>query len=453
MQVKALLIALFIVSFIVNSFVQLPFLPAVMTFLAAGIVCLGVRELTPLTREMIMLLLLGSGLFIWSGSGNFDWNRAATANAGIVTLLLTAPMLGFILHYAPYDGVILSLANRYVRTSYLFYVTSAALTVCLGALMNLAAIPFVHQLLSPVATRYSPLVLQRALTRGFCINLFWAPNMVSIAVILQYVRISWQELALPGIAFALLAFGVVCLIGAFEHGRGMSDPVPVMENTPAMIPQPVCRRCLYSLIAQIGVILFVLTFFIRCSGQSIYVLIALVNFAIPLLFALLLGKTTIYRLRLAEYLQEKLPAMSNEFILFISIGFFGHALSRSPAIAAIQTQLAAIGDYTSAAAIFGIIAVIAGLALTGIHPMVTISSLALVLGEMNTGLSAVQLAITLAAGYIAYLLVSPFSSMVMILSGLSGKNVYAVGLRLNWRYAVALALVVTVVIRVWRSDW
>ncbi|WP_156478621.1 hypothetical protein [Anaerosporomusa subterranea] len=60
------------------------------------------------------------------------------------------------------------------------------------------------------------------------------------------------------------------------------------------------------------------------------------------------------------------------------------------------------------------------------------------------------LAVTLITGYIMYFLLSPFSSMIMLMSGLSGQSVYAVGLRMNIRYALIVALVVMFAVYLWR---
>ena len=95
---------------------------------------------------------------------------------------------------------------------------------------------------------------------------------------------------------------------------------------------------------------------------------------------------------------------------------------------------------------------IMGLAIGGIHPIVSISSLAIALVNIDIGLSALQLAISFITGYIMYLTLSPFSSAVMVLAGISGQNVQDVGIKLNWRYAAALTFAVVSIIHVWRVN-
>lgn len=451
--IMSCLIGLFLLTFLLTSFNPSAPLTVFMACVAAVVFFLGFRELKPLNRSVIILLLVASGCLIWSGPDHFDWARAMTENAGIVTLLLTAPMLGAILHYAPYDKVLLSLASRFISTGYIFYVMTLVVAAFLCVLMNLATVPFAHQLMSPVAAKYPAAILQRALTRGFAVNLFWAPNLICVAVAMQYVHVGWQELAPAGMVFSALSFAAACIVGKYEMSSGESHKVSQMNESEAVQIEADgldSRGYLLLLLMQVALILAALGVLTYCVKKNIYVTVAIIALIMPLVFAILGGKLHIYRRRLIDYLVNTLPAMSNEFLLFLSIGFFGYSLAQSPVIAVIQSRLASLSDYSPDAFVWMIIVTITGLAVTGIHPIITISSLAIALGKISLGVSSLQLAVTLITGYIMYLLLSPFSSMVMIMSGLSGKNVYSMGIKLNALYALVLSILVTLSIHVWR---
>lgn len=452
--VKAALIALFMVLFLLKAFMPLAFLHDGMAVIALIVLCIGLKDLKSLNRMLISLLLLCSGVFIWTVPESFHWSQAIIENAGIVTLLLTAPMLGSILHYAPYEVALVAFANQYIRTGYMFYVMTLTLVAFFCSLMSLAAIPFTNQLVAPIAAKYPPAVLHRALTRGFAVNLFWSPNLISVAAVLQYVNISWQDLAPVGILFSVLTFIAACIVEKYDHPHDESrpaHPAARVEHTDTH-ESPAIQRDIALLVIQVMFILVALVAFANYTGKNIYVTMAVIAVVIPLLMAIILGKVAIYKQRLCVYFRETLPNMCNEFILFISIGFFGYSLAQSPVITAVQTQLTTVSNYSPSVLVLLIIATITGLAMTGIHPIIAISSLAIALGKVNIGLSAVQLAVTLITGYIMYLLLSPFSSMVMLMVGLSKQNVYTMGLKMNGRYAVMLALLVTASLFVWR-EW
>ncbi|MHC1761663.1 MAG: hypothetical protein AB9917_19535 [Negativicutes bacterium] len=177
--IKTGLIALFIMLFLLKSLLEWTLLPQIMAGAALMVFCISIRELKSLTRNMIGLLLVASAVLIGTGTGQLDWSQAVIANSGIVALLMTAPMMGTILYYAPYEKIIASLANQYIRTNSQFYALTMVLVTLLCPVMNLASVPFAYQLLAPIAAQYRPAVFYRALMLGFCANVFgrqiWDP--------------------------------------------------------------------------------------------------------------------------------------------------------------------------------------------------------------------------------------------------------------------------------------
>lgn len=451
--VKSGSMALFIAAFIIKSFVAWPLLQSAMTVLAGIIFCLGIRDVKPLNRNMIIVLLASSGLLAWISDNRLDFGRAVIENAGIVTLLLTSPLLGSILCFAPYESAIVVLANRFVRTDYAFYVVTAGLAALLCSLMTLAAIPFANQLVKPIAGRHAG-VLPFSLSRGFVCNLFWSPNLITVAVVLKYVDVSWRQLMNFGIGFSVLAFVICCVIGKYD--------LPVSRREPGLADAADLRPAksnlnwyesslLLWLLVQLIAILGSITLLTQYAKINIYAAVAVIGLSMPMVFALIMKKGRLLRQSLHRYFRETLPNMTNEFMLFTSIGFFSYTLAQSPVIVFVQSRLNSVSGLSPSIIVFMIIMTVAGLSLVGIHPIVTISSLAIVLSQVNIGLSEVQLAISLITGYIMYLLWSPFSTMVMLLSSLFGRSVYAMGIGLNWRFGLALTLTVVAVIHGWRQ--
>ena len=122
-RLKTGIMVLFILSFLMKTLVPLEFFPYFMGSLVGLYFFLGHNDLKPLNRRLILLLSSCSGLFIWMGPAGFHWSRAVIENAGFVTLLMTVPMLGTILYFAPYEQVLLAVANRFIRTSFVFHAT------------------------------------------------------------------------------------------------------------------------------------------------------------------------------------------------------------------------------------------------------------------------------------------------------------------------------------------
>ena len=453
-NLKAGIIVLFILSYLVKAFFPMEFFPYFMGILVVLFFCISFGDLKPLNRYLIVVLMICSGFFIWLGPDGFHWSQAIIENAGFVTLVLTVPMLGTILYFAPYETVLLSFASRFIKTSFVYYVIVMGLVAFLCSLMSLAAVPFIYQLLKPIAGKYPEELLYKALTRGFVINLFWAPNLVSVAIVMQFVHVSWQNLAMVGVGFSVLVFAAACVLGKYEILHYEQSPVFIKndeDTTDDVVTDPDGNRYMLLLLVQVGLILTTVVGLTHFAHTSNFVTVGIIALILPLVIAAPLGKTEIYRQRLDYYLFNILPGMGNEFMLFLTIGFFGYALGKLPAIALLQTQMGIFVQYGADLLALSIIIVIGAAAMIGVHPIITISLIAIALGKINTGLSDMQLAIALITGYIIYLLLSPISTMVMITSGLSGKNVYKMGLKLNGRYALILTVLILGVLHIWHN--
>ena len=449
-QIKSVVLLLFLAVYVLGAFVSLPFLTEAMALLVVVVFFISLPDIKQVNRSLVLVLLFISGCLIASTPGPFAWVSAIIENAGIAALLMAVPLLRIILYYAPYESAIQSIAGSYIATGYHFYLLAIGLTAFLGSVMSIAALPFVYQLLLPIAKKYPLGILDKALARGFVVNLFWSPNLVAVAVALRYVPISWQELAAAGIGFSLVSVVLAVIVGKYEiQGLQLSDGVVKEHNVNSAELLAENQRLLWALSVQVLCILIavaIVTYFLK---TNIYITVTLVAMTVPFLIALVLKAVPIWQQQLCYYRMTVLPGMVGELIIFLTIGFFGYALAHSPLISMLRTELAYFITFSPAALSLLIIVAIGTLALIGIHPMITISSVAIILAKAGTEFSHPQLAVTFITGYIMYLLLSPFASVVMIISGLTGESVYQAGMKRNWLYAFLLAGIVTVIMALW----
>lgn len=437
-NLKIGLLMLFVALYLLRSMVDGPVVPYAMGIVAILTACIGFGDLGVLNRRLTVILLAVSCLLAAVNPGRLHWELAIGENAGLVSLLLTVPLLSFILRYAPYEATIITLANRYIHTGFMAYLTVTGLTFFLATLMSLAALPFMHRLMRPMADRYGPVVVNRALMRGFSFNLYWAPNLICVAVVMHYTRLPWLELALPGATFSLIAIVAAVVLGYYElRSRRQNDIHHAAAADGAGITAAQ-KKQLARLGVQVTLLVAALLALTYGGRQSTLVAVPLVALVMPLLFAAATGQTAVYRQELARYLDAGLPGMINQFVLFLAIGFFGHVLGKSHLVTLLQQYISSISQTGPGVLSLVIIVTIAALACIGLHPIITISTLAITLGTMDIALSKPLLGVTFISGYLMYLVLSPFSSAVMMMSGLTGENVYRIGWGLNWRYALLL---------------
>ena len=79
-----------------------------------------------------ILVSIGVVLLLSNDAGIQDWVRAIIENSGLISLLLTVPLLGMILSYASYEEAISAVAARYIRSEYGYYAAVVTIVNLLG---------------------------------------------------------------------------------------------------------------------------------------------------------------------------------------------------------------------------------------------------------------------------------------------------------------------------------
>ena len=449
---RAVLLAVFVTGYLVNFFIKIPFLPEARAVTALVFFGCSFFLLKPINKKICSILVgIGVVLLLSNDAGIQEWVRAIIENSGLISLLLTVPLLGLILGYASYEEAISAVAARYIRSEYGYYAAVVTIVNLLGTFLNMAAAPLCYHMIKNIAQNFDAGLTAKALGRGFGANLLWSPNLIAVAVSFQYVNLSWYELAPVGIFFSLVVYLLTLGLGKGAASRKKTTPDNWRADKISTEAFPASYRKLLAILGvQIVLILSAVLVLDYSIGKNVLVAVSLVSFFAPALIALVTGKISVFKNGLDKYFSTTLPSMANEFMLFSCVGFFGFSLGTTDFGRALMSKLLGLFAPYPDIAPFLIIWTIGLLAMIGVHPIITISSLGICLANVKIGLTELQVAMSLMAGYMMYLLTSPFSSMTMILSGLLDKNVFDVSVRINLGYSLLISVTVTVLLLFFR---
>ncbi|KJS21519.1 MAG: hypothetical protein VR72_10285 [Clostridiaceae bacterium BRH_c20a] len=386
----------------------------------------------------LVLFVIGTVLMIYNKANIGDVIRGFTDNAGLISLILTVPLLSVIFDYDNFNSIISSLTEKYITSPKSFYVTTLFIINSIGMLLNLASIPLVHQILGNTSQNYHKRLYYRALTRGFCVNLLWSPNFVSIAIVLNYIDISWYKLAPFGFLLAMLNN----IIGLFMERKYLKQ-----EQFRGKIgkAEQIDKRKVFKLVFLLLSLIIFIVLLEFIIGKSVLVVVPLVSIIAPVIFALGLKKLDVLKKKVNKYYTGILLDKHNEVFLFTAIGFFGYALGNSPFKQYIPMLIEKLGINTSVPIILFILLVIAGLSIIGVHPLVSISAIAVTVPVASTPLNELQMALTLLTGYMMYNLLSPFSIPTLVMTGLTRESPLAVSLNINLYYVMVSGIITTLV--------
>jgi len=422
---------IYIILFLINSFFSLDLLSYFLGGSALLIILTGIRHMSFFNKYVsIVLISLGIWFLFSNNALHTEFCSAILHNSGVVNLLLTIPMLSIVFHYDDYEKYVINLTMKYMNTELRFYTLTMLITSFFGVFTNLGSIPFVYQLLIKHSKLFPKELFYKAINRGFFANMLWAPSCIAIAVIIQYFELSWGQIAPMGLVLAVLAYVLAIIIETVVS--------QTRENKITMDTAANSLNIKESL--KIFTLVFVLIIFVIIfdlfTGKSFLVIMSLVSLTVPAFLGVIYHKIDVFREKAKEY-SLSLTDKNNEFILFSAIGFFGFALRFTNIGEYITLVLNSFGFHSPATLIPLFISVVLGLSIIGVHPIITISTVALTLPINQLPISLEQLAFSLLIGYSLYQLVSPFSTAVLVLTTLTHENPLNITIKINKVFVIS----------------
>ncbi|NLT95464.1 MAG: hypothetical protein GXW85_08045 [Clostridia bacterium] len=421
---------LYILIFLLNSFFPLDSLKYFLGGLTLFIIISGLGFMSSFNKYVSVVLIGLGTLFLSIYPNTFvDFCNALIHNVGIVALLLAIPLLEIVFHYDDYEKYVMNLAAKYMNTELKFYSLTSFFTSFFGVFINLGSIPFVYQLFLKHSENFSENLMYKAINRGFFSNMLWAPSCIAVAVIIEYFNLSWQQIAPVGLTLAVLAHilaaGIEKIVSLKNKKRVFISVVESSINTGEV----------FKLFILVFILIFSVIVLDLLTGKSFLVIMCLISLFVPFILSIVYKKFNTFTDGIKEY-YVSLDDKHNEFILFSAIGYFAYALQNTNIGEYIAFLLNAWGFNSPLTVIPLFIFLVLVLSIIGVHPIITISTIASTVSIEQLPISLEQLAFSLLIGYSLYQLVSPFSTAVLVLTSLTHKNPLDVSIKINKIYVV-----------------
>lgn len=443
---KSIAILSFVLLYLINVLVDHNLLNTLMTFIIISLLIINIPLLKgPSKYISLALFSIGIILMFKYQATILEWQVGLIKNAGIITLLVTVPMLGFPLFYEDFQQAIMKISKKHLNTPVSFYSITTILSFCLGILLNIASMSIVSHLLNETKKQYSNNLFSSALTRGIMGCSIWSPSFVGVAVVLHYTELPWIKIAPFGILLALIS--LILSIKYEQYHFKDYQKIKTLTQSETKISKETSKILKRLMILGISLI-FTIVFLELLTGLSVLVVVPLVSLLGPFFIALIWGKLPVFYDSFKNYANNKLPNMKNEIVLFTAAGFFGHSLN-----------IAKIGDYISEVIYYLniqqsylliaiLMAIIIVFALIGVHPVITVSTILITLPVSKIPLMPIQFTLTILISYSIATLLSPISGTVLVASGILKENPFNIGLFWNWQYALILIIIYITILSV-----
>lgn len=443
-HIRRIVILFFAGLYLLNYFLNSPNISILSSFLLVFIIVSALPEL-PRTNLLVSMgiFIVGSVILLYLDKPPLLWLAALSNNSGLVALFISVPLFGLPFFFENYQDDLRNLALKYMTNVWVFCLLVAAVSHLLGVLLSIGAIALVYELFKKNALLYkAEKPFLAALHQGYMATGFWSPAWASMVVVTQTLNLEWLQIIPFGIAFALGSIVLSLLLLKLNLKRSG-------ESYPNLKPDhevSVNWRRINTLVALLLGLILTIVLFDYYTDWKILIIIPIVALLYPICCALLLGKTPQLKSGFSNYYDKTLFKIKNEIVLFTAAGFLGKSLELSGIARVIPELLPPwLIKYPFLLLLFMMFIMVAA-SLCGIHPVVSGSALVGAINPAALGLSVFVFAFTILSGWSVAILVSPFSAISLISSGLTGIPSWDISLRINGPFGFILLIILALVL-------
>ncbi len=381
------------------------------------------------------------------------WKQALQVNLYMVVMFTLVPLLSIPIQYGGYFESLQGVFKRYVHSNSRFYLLVSFISAFIGALVNMAVVPLVHQISLASDKSSNKKLLSVAISRGFTTSMFWAPTTATIALVIQLTGAKWPTFFPFGILFAVIAGLIGFILMKFEARRVETSFVKVVATAEKL--KPVAEINLRKVIelTVFGIALIALIAIVSLITQiSTIIVVSLVSLVFPVIWLALIRRLPVLiREFKGDYFTEKLPRLKSEIVLFVGAGLFATSISYSHLGDYVPLFLHLIvGSNTFLLTVFIIFGSLT-LSLLGVHPIITVTILGGTVKAAAYGVTPTYMALILAISWAMGISVSPSAANVIAISGLTEQSPIQVGFRWNGLYVLIVSTVLIMIMTLFKA--
>ncbi|SMB81756.1 hypothetical protein SAMN00017405_2171 [Desulfonispora thiosulfatigenes DSM 11270] len=443
-QRQIILIA-FSIFYLLSEFTNIIYF-SILTAICLLIIIVQNMPLVGKTNQKISLVLFFFGIMflIKTNSSIGEWITAISSNSGLVVLFIVLPFLSFPLYFEDYEKSLRQFSLKHINNVIQFGNLSGFLTYFLSALLNVGSFPIVYNLFDKtVDFTDKDRTLWLSMMRGNTAAIFWSPNFVAVAVILHYLELPWLTILPMGFLLSLITM-FSNWVTMYVRAKLNEEQYERKEIPYDLTPED--NKKLFKLTRTFLILILLIGFFNIFTTLKLLVIVPIVALIYPLLLAILQKSFSSYIKQLKNYYTKSLLNIKNEIIIFAAAGFFGKSLEISGVGEIIPSLIKLDSIHQPFLVILAIIILMGALSIIGIHPIVTSTALATTIGAETLGISVYAYAFTLLASYGLSVLISPFSGMNLVMSGLTKHSSWELGPRLNIIYCLGMGIIFAIII-------
>jgi len=437
------------VLYLVNVFLKSGMLENINVILVVIVLIPSLLLVTGITRIIGYSFFMVSAILLFYSKAPLSvWEQALEENLYLVVLFVTVPLLSIPIRSGGYFESLQALFQRYVTSTGRFYLFVSFLSAMVGVLVNMAIVPLMHEISRASEISKDKRLLSSAISRGFATCTLWAPTTAAIALILKLTGAKW-------LAFFPLALLLGCVAGIVgfvmtvfeERGREAGGVQAPTVSQAAFNWRKVIELCVFGILLIISIAVISLT-----TGIPTVIIVALAALLFPVLWLGVIGRLSILSQEfVGDYLNESLPKLKNELVLFLGAGLMGASITYSHLGDYVPQLLTAVVGHNAFLFVSVVFFSTLILSALGVHPIVIITVVGSTVSAAAYGLSPTFMALILSMCWAMGVSISPASGTVIAVAGLAERSPLTVGIKWNGPYVLIASSVLLILMFLLRT--
>ncbi|WP_158555821.1 hypothetical protein [Peribacillus glennii] len=441
-KVKNLFILSMCIAYLINFFMKWNIFSYYIVSLSIVVflICLEAAKTLPRLFS-IMMLLSGIVLNIFKGDVMEGTANGLLVNLPLLCLVILVPLLSIPFKIGGYFHSIHFYMERMAHDLKTMFGTITLLLFCIGPMLNIGSIRILHETIRDI--ELEPEFLAKSYLVGFSTVVLWSPYFSSVALVLYYLDVPVLQYLPLGLALAFiqLIFGNL-LFYLWLKNKKQSDKIKedtiIEENeNKEKYHRKKMMDLLFVLIFLSG-LLFLLEYVTKLP--MIY-LVSLFSITYPVIWSITKRKRNEFVFHIKEYIENSIPKMNNEIVLFISAGLFGNALAGTTFADGIKLFLTETASMSFLLFIITVVIIILVFTFIGVHPVVVVTALVSQMDADMIGTRPEVLALLIMISWSMSAILSPVNPLNLVVSESIDKPGLSVGLRWNGFYVLLMFVV------------
>ncbi len=424
------LYGLLFISYFINLLLDVEWLSYLIGVLAIIAWLISIKGSSKLFSS-ISIIFVGIGVFVffYEGRDIQELPLYMTSMIPLLAIFYVLPFINSIIIVGRYDQQVSKLLKVHIQHLGQLYGRTSLVTFLLGGFLNLATLPLVKAVIQKNISGFGENLrnkfVAQAMLRGYVFSIIISPMELLVILTIEYTHIPYLKILPWLVVFTLLLIVLNWLVGHFSYKKNkliVEDQPTANASAKYLMKQKVFSLVIYLLLFM-GVIVGINQLLNIGFLQTIAIVIVPFSF----IWAFSIKRLKSYVTYATPLWKTRTIGMKSNLVLFLGVGFFTSNLGDSHFIDYLQKPFTSLSHYPLFLFLF-IQVLFLILALSGFHPLVTLSILVSMLEPILQLVNPLSLSLVLITSALSTTIAGPFNVSVSITADLLHVNSYKVSI-------------------------